>query len=101
MSTPEKWDRFSIKAAVHRKGLTLTGIAKAAGLHDSACRQGLFGVSKAGAVAIAKALDVPFRELFPDSYIRGRHNEPKTKRKPVPAASQNAHTDADDVRRAS
>lgn len=82
MSKPEggRWDRHAINAEVRRRGMTLTGIAIDAGLYESACRQGVLGNSRAGAEAIAKALGLPFRELFPDSYTRGRHNEAKTNR---------------------
>ena len=72
-----KWDRVEINAELRRKGLTLTGIARDAGLYESACRQGIIGASRRGAEAIAKALGVPFREMFPDSYTRGRHDEGK------------------------
>ena len=72
--TTKKWDRQAIVAEVHRRGMTLTGIAKDAGLYASACRSGLIGSSRKGAEAIARAIDVPFRELFPDSYTRGRYH---------------------------
>lgn len=78
MTTTRKWDRPGILAEVQRRGLTLTGIAKDADLYESACRQGMIGASRRGAEAIAKAIGVPFRELFPDSYTRGRHNETNT-----------------------
>ncbi|WEO73820.1 helix-turn-helix domain-containing protein [Agrobacterium vitis] len=78
MTATRKWDRHDILAEVRRKGKTLTGIAKDAGLYASACRQGMIGASRPGAEAIAKAIDVPFRELFPDSYTRGRHDEENT-----------------------
>lgn len=74
------WDRHAINAEVRRRGMTLTGIAEDAGLYPSACRQGIIGMSRRGAEAIAEALNIPFRELFPDSYTRGRHNESKTTR---------------------
>ena len=69
------WDRHAVLAEVRRRGMTLTGIARDAGLYKSACRQGLMGLSRPGAEAIAAALGLPFRELFPDSYLRGRHGE--------------------------
>lgn len=89
------WDRFSIFAEVKRQGMTLTGIAKDAGLHESACRMGLLGTSRPGAEAIAAALNVPFRTLFPSSYTRGRHDEQKTSRNLQPNASQKAEAGLD------
>ncbi|GAA0600312.1 helix-turn-helix domain-containing protein [Paenochrobactrum glaciei] len=71
----KKWDRHEILAEIRRRGMTLTGIARDAGLYSSACRAGMIGASRPGAEAIATALDVPFRDLFPDSYTRGRHDE--------------------------
>lgn len=78
MDTPTKWDRPAIVAEVHRRKMTLTGIATDRGLYTSACRQGLLGKSRPGAEAIADALGIPFRTLFPDSYSRGRHGEVET-----------------------
>lgn len=76
MTMPEGgWDRPAIIAELHRRGMTLTGIAKDAGLYSSACRQGIIGMSRSGAEAIALALDIPFHELFPTSYLRGRHHQ--------------------------
>lgn len=76
--TPSQvWDRHAINAEIKRRGMNLTDIAIDAGLYSSACRQGIIGMSRRGAEAIAAALDIPFRELFPDSYTRGRHGEEK------------------------
>ncbi len=68
--TTQKWDSHAIKAELARRGYTLTGLALDNGLYASACRQGLMGGSRAGAELIAKVLKVPFRELFPDQYLR-------------------------------
>ncbi|MCZ7499335.1 MULTISPECIES: helix-turn-helix domain-containing protein [unclassified Agrobacterium] len=76
--TAKKWDRHEILAEIRRRGMTLTGIARDAGLYASACRAGMIGASRPGAEAIASALGIGFRELFPDSYTRGRHDEGKT-----------------------
>ena len=78
MKEAKKWDRAGILAEVRRQGKTLTGIARDNDLYSSACRQGIIGASRRGAEAIAKAIGVPFRELFPDSYSQGRHDEGKT-----------------------
>lgn len=76
--TTKKWDRHEILAEIRRRGMTLTGIARDAGLYASACRAGMIGASRPGAEAIATALKLPFRELFPDNYTRGRHDERDT-----------------------
>jgi hypothetical protein len=41
-----------------------------------------------GAEAIAEALGIPFRELFPDSYTLGRHDTSETTSKTKGKASQ-------------
>lgn len=80
---PAVWDRYAIRAEVHRRGLTLTGIARAAGLTESACRRALFGLDRRGADAIAGALGIPFDTLFPNGFIRSRssqlHASPKAR----------------------
>ncbi len=96
---PKQWDRFAIKAEIERRGLTLTGIANGAGLYEGACRQGLIGNSRRGAEAIALALDIPFRTLFPTLYRRGRHNEAKPSRTPANRTSVKTLTEMDSERR--
>ncbi|WP_027143183.1 helix-turn-helix domain-containing protein [Mesorhizobium sp. WSM3626] len=78
MNTPQVWDRHAINAEIRRRGMTLTGIALSADLYPSCCRQGIIGLSRPGAEAIAAALDIPFRTLFPTLYTRGRHDEVDT-----------------------
>ncbi|MBB3947255.1 lambda repressor-like predicted transcriptional regulator [Rhizobium skierniewicense] len=78
MTTTKTWTRAAIKDELLRQNKTLTGIARDAGLYDSACRAGVIGASRPGAEAVAKALGVPFREMFPDIYTLGRHNRPDT-----------------------
>ena len=95
------WDRHAIKAEVGRQGLTLVAIAKRAGLEASAVRHGLRGGNRRGAQAIAEALQIPFRVLFPDSYLNGLANEREDTRSPASAASQNEHVRDDQQRRAS
>lgn len=91
MTTPDqKWDRHSIKAEVERRGMTLTGIAKDAGLYESACRQGLLGVSKPGAAAIAAALGIPFKTLFDDLYKRGHNSDANVSLKKPRKSRQNS-----------
>lgn len=98
MTTTKKWDRAAIKAELLRQGKTLTGIALDAGLYASACRAGMIGASRPGAEAIAKALNIPFRELFPDAYTLGRHDSAETTSKAKVKASQNRAVSADSER---
>jgi len=97
MTTTKTWTRAAIKEELLRKNKTLTGIARDAGLYPAACRQGIIGASRPGAEALAKALGVPFREMFPISmYTRGRHDSeadlsPKLRR----PSRQNDHSPVD------
>ncbi|ORE93244.1 helix-turn-helix domain-containing protein [Aurantimonas sp. 22II-16-19i] len=96
---PSEWNRHSIKAEVHSRGMSLSGIARDAGLPDSACRHALMGLSRKGADAIAAALQIPFDTLFPaDMFVRSRssHAKPnpknpatsRQKRKAAPASER-------------
>jgi Ner family transcriptional regulator len=93
---PEKdWDIFAIKAEVHRRGMTLVGIAEDAGLERRACINALRGVSRPGAQAIADALGIPLRTLFPTMYLRGHDRSQNLALKKKAATSTKMHTGAD------
>lgn len=64
----QRWDRFSIKAEVQRRGETLTGLAIDADLEESACRVALVRRNVRGEQAIAAFLGVSVEELWPDRY---------------------------------
>lgn len=72
IAPPVVWDRYAIKAEIHRRGMTMTGIARAAGLAENACRKALHGFDRKGADAIADALGIPFDTLFPTGFIQSR-----------------------------
>lgn len=84
---PAVWDRHAIKAEINRRNMTLTGIARDAGLPEAACRKALFGLDRKGADAIADALGIPFDTLFPAGFIRSRSSHAKPTAKP-PAESR-------------
>lgn len=81
-----RWDRHAIKAAVHRKGLTLVGIARARGLEPSACKVALRRRNFAGERAIAESLGLEPSDLWPDRYTGTSRGEATRKRQD--AASQ-------------
>ncbi|NJL07966.1 MAG: transcriptional regulator [Methylacidiphilales bacterium] len=62
------WDRHAIKAEVYRRGMTLRGIARAAGLEPSACNVALLRRHWRGEAAIAAALGVEPSVLWPERY---------------------------------
>ncbi|MHB2265851.1 helix-turn-helix domain-containing protein [Aliihoeflea sp. PC F10.4] len=97
---PAEWDRHSIKAEIHRRGMSLSGIARDAGLSDSACRLALMGLNRKGADAIAVALDIPFDTLFPtDWYVRSRSSHVKPTPKNGEESRQKRAQPTDEKRR--
>lgn len=55
-----------VKAAVRKRGKTLTQLALEAGLSASACRTALLEPVPAGNRAIATFLDTPVQQLWPE-----------------------------------
>jgi len=64
----KKWDWHSIKAELHRRGMTLTRLAVMNGLDPSACRVVASRTHRKAEAAIATFLDVQPVELWPDRY---------------------------------
>ena len=59
------WHRADIRAAVEKKGKTLTQLALDHGLNEGACRFALTHRHKPGEMAIAVCIGVPLWELWP------------------------------------
>lgn len=64
----KRWDKHEIKAAIHRRGMTLFRLAQEAGLEQSAGWVALTRRHRAGEAAIAKFLGVAACVLWPDRY---------------------------------
>lgn len=62
------WHPEIIKAAVRVKGMTLTKLAKDAGLPEGTCRISLIRPHVEGDQVIASFLNVPLGELWPSRY---------------------------------
>ena len=62
------WHPADIRAAVSKRGSTLTKIAEAAGLHRNTAQQALTAPCYAGEQAIAAFLDIPAHEIWPGRY---------------------------------
>jgi Ner family transcriptional regulator len=97
-TTPVGWNRHTIKAAIGLAGLTMTAIAKKAGIEPWQVRHGLRGNNRTGAEAIAKALGVPFRTLFHDSYLNRGADVEQPIRNGSDSTSTKLIVRADDVR---
>lgn len=89
-----EWDWFSIKAELHRRGMTLSKLAELNGLDPSACRVAGSRVHRKAEAAIARFLDVPVEKLFPDRYPI-RTARVLSSKYDVPAASQKSPEPAD------
>lgn len=68
MKQSQVWNRHTIKAAIAEKGFTLTDLAMQHGLSPQTVRNALDVPSKSGEIAIAKCLEKPVHELFPDRW---------------------------------
>lgn len=70
IQTPNEtiWDKHEIKAAIARKGYSLTALAKSYGIPAQTVRNALDKPSKSGELVIAKFLDKPLHELFPERW---------------------------------
>ncbi|QJR20642.1 transcriptional regulator [Pelagibacterium halotolerans] len=64
----QKWDRHSIKAELHRREMTLTGLAELNELNPNSFRGVWARTNRKAEAAIAEFLGVPVAELFPDRY---------------------------------
>lgn len=62
------WDKHAIKAEIHRRGETLVGLARKAGLELSACKVALHRRNTAGEAAIAAFLDIDPCVLWPERF---------------------------------
>ncbi len=87
------WDRHAIRAAVHRKGKTLTDLARDAGVFETACREALVRPTRTGERLIAAFLGVPVQELWPERYSSPTRTQTSAVR-PL-KTSQKAVSDAD------
>lgn len=57
-----------IKAAVRKRGMTLTALAEREGLEPSACRDALIRPRPEGEKAIARFTGLPLHQLWPSRY---------------------------------
>ena len=63
-----KWDSHSIKAELHRRGMTMMRLAELNAINPSVFRHVWKRTHRKAEAAIARFLDVPVEELFPDRY---------------------------------
>ena len=78
------WHREDIKAAIRKRGTTVTKLAIDNNLSSSACRVALVRPSPAGESVISSFLGVPLQDLWPDRYdpygrrlaVRNKRDEP-------------------------
>ena len=76
-----------IRAAVNKKGLTLTAVALAADLPEHACRAALKNRSIAGEAAIAKVLGVEPKAIWPSRFRQPRKRRLKPSSTPASPVS--------------
>jgi len=69
--TPGKrpaWDQHSIKAELHRRGMTLSALAESIGMKPNNFGHVWKRTNRKAEAAIADFLKVPVEQLFPDRY---------------------------------
>lgn len=66
--TPPAWDRHSIKAELHRRGMTLSALAERIGMKPNSFGHVWTRTNRKAEAAIADFLQVPVEQLFPDRY---------------------------------
>lgn len=62
------WDQHSIKAELHRRGMTLTALAESVGMTQNSFSHVWKRTHRRAEAAIAEFLKVPVEQLFPDRY---------------------------------
>lgn len=75
-SKAKVWHPEDIKAAVRKKRWTLTALAKANGLSESACRVAFIKPFPAANRAIAKIVGEPLNVLWPDWFDKSGNRKP-------------------------
>lgn len=83
----EGWHREDIKAAVRKKGRSLTQLAQDAGLYASACRLAMTQPQFEGEQAIARFIGVPAHKLWPERYDPdGTPKHPRARKEHIASA---------------
>ncbi|MCA1242977.1 helix-turn-helix domain-containing protein [Stappia stellulata] len=65
---PPTWDQHSIKAELHRRGMTLSALAESIGMKPNNFGHVWKRTNRKAEKAIADFLGVPAEQLFPDRY---------------------------------
>lgn len=84
----------AIKAEVHRRGMTLTELARRHGFPETACRKVSTVRHYGGQQAIAEFIGYKPEQLWPDRYPKGKPRILDTNKFP-PVASQKASSNVD------
>lgn len=72
------WHKEDIKAAIRKRGTTMNALARQCDLPPSTVRNALVRPVFSGELAIARFLDVPAHELWPDRWTAdGRRIRPR------------------------
>lgn len=94
MSAPG-WHPEDIAAAIRKRGVTLTGLALRYGLNSAAVRHCLGKPHGQAEAVVARFLDVPAAELWPDRYdAKGRRLQPQPGGYVIPETRRRARSNA-------
>lgn len=82
MPKAKGWHKSDIKAALEKRGLTLSALDQNHGLPDGTCSAALRKPHSVGETVISTALGIPSKDLWPSRYaVDG------TRKRPQPAAN--------------
>ena len=82
MARAKGWHKSDIKAALEKRGLTLSGLDRANGLPEGTCSAALRKPHPKGEAVISSAMEVSPPELWPS-----RYETDGTRKRPQPAAN--------------
>lgn len=85
-------DWQGIKAELHRRGMTLTELAKRSGFDPSTCRKVNTSTHYAAQEAIAKFIGHKPEELWPDRYPKGKSRILDTTKFPAVTSQKSQRT---------
>lgn len=83
------WHPADITAAIRKRGKTLTALALENGLSESACRKALILKYAKAELVIARFINIPVHELWPDRWDGDgkRIRAPRTSHEDIPVRS--------------
>lgn len=94
VETKQTWDEFAIKAEIYRRGHTLASLARSMGYDPATIRNAFIQPNGRACRAIARFLNTPVQELWPDWFDRHGELIPRRRRQASRKKGSKASPDA-------